>query len=637
MSETYSPDPGAVPQSPYGTVFLSQRDLGLRIPINYVTSPGVSLTAACFSDMKYVDDDFNDCFSNLLAVGFRRFEIDLYWDQGSGMWSLCPVATSSSIQQRALVSHTPLTVFSASLTAPTLAIEQTLSPSSVLNARQVTTTNPSSPFPATSMISEPSTTSLGDTSSSSASLPNNPSASLISAGRYVCTTSIDISVFIHQLLDYFQQSQNTLDAHLLYVFLNMHAALSNTAQPQSAPTTTSLPDSSNLLGNHFSGNLSAFLYTPNDLRLDRANLNDSWYTVTERYRPIEDYYSVTKGEHDIVSTEDGWPSEGFVEFSRGKRLLLGWGTVDAEMAGYDLGNDSKTIFAKDYIQNIRTDFAANSSGGPTIGCFLQSTDDLSQVNSSWAAATIPPSDYPTATSGDITPLLTLATNTTNCGISPILNLTLLNSTAHENYRPYQSFSYATIWSWAPGEPKNYTSSGSTAGSMFRCATVNPNLAGRWVVADCSQEYYAACRSKNHSYNWTISDNPTSYYSALEACPADYVFSPPRTALENSYLNQAVRKTARDYGNHGIWVDFNCLEVQGCWSTGGENATCVYSDFSSENPYLRKKYILVATIATVIVLVITALTIFVKAVGNRKSRRRSKKRIDNGLVYEGVPS
>jgi hypothetical protein len=51
----------------------------LRVPINFVTTPGVSLTAACFPHLRYKDDELGDCLSNLLAVAFRRFEIDLYW------------------------------------------------------------------------------------------------------------------------------------------------------------------------------------------------------------------------------------------------------------------------------------------------------------------------------------------------------------------------------------------------------------------------------------------------------------------------------------------------------------------------------------------------------------------------------
>jgi hypothetical protein len=50
---------------------------------------------------------------------------------------------------------------------------------------------------------------------------------------------------------------------------------------------------------------------------------------------------------------------------------------------------------------------------------------------------------------------------------------------------------------------------------------------------------------------------------------------------------------------------------------------------------------VPTVAAIIVLVVSALTVFVKCAGNRKVRKRNKNRrrirADNGFVYEGVPS
>lgn len=46
---------------------------------------------------------------------------------------------------------------------------------------------------------------------------------------------------------------------------------------------------------------------------------------------------------------------------------------------------------------------------------------------------------------------------------------------------------------------------------------------------------------------------------------------------------------------------------------------------------------VPTVAAIIVLVISALTLFVKCAGYRKVRKRTRKRADNGFIYEGVPS
>lgn len=171
-------------------------------------------------------------------------------------------------------------------------------------------------------------------------------------------------------------------------------------------------------------------------------------------------------------------------------------------------------------------------------------------------------------------------------------MTLLNSTALDNYRPYQNFSYGTIWSWAPGEPKYYSSSSSSnSGSVFRCATSNVDLDGRWMVADCSQKYFAACRAHNQPYNWTITTYSISYSFATDACQAPYHFAAPRTALENSYLIQEVGRSHRDYDGDGVWVDFNSLDISGCWVSGGSNATCPYKDTLSQQDDLEKKIIL----------------------------------------------
>ncbi|KAF4634952.1 hypothetical protein G7Y89_g3161 [Cudoniella acicularis] len=373
---------------------------------------------------------------------------------------------------------------------------------------------------------------------------------------------------------------------------------------------------------------------------DRLNLNASWYAVADGYRPVEDYYHTTSDQNGIISTQGGWPSESYVEFSKGKRLLLGWGTVDPQLSGYNFSGDSGTVFPNGYIQDFSTNVSADSSGDLTRGCFmLNNIGDVSQVNSSWAAdATLPGFDYPTSASANIVPLLNLTTNTTNCGTSPYLNVTLLNSTAHENYRPYQNYSYATIWSWAPNEPRDYSPSDASSESLFRCATTNIDLSGRWVVADCSQYYYAACRANGQPYNWSITNYPISYSYANQACPDNYAFAAPRTALENSYLSQAMRESRREYDGHGAcWVDFNDLDTSGCWVTGGPNATCPYNQSSSQADYLKRRVILVPTVAAIIVLIITALTIFVKAAGNRKTRKRNRKRADNGITYEGIPS
>jgi hypothetical protein len=82
--------------------------------------------------------------------------------------------------------------------------------------------------------------------------------------------------------------------------------------------------------------------------------------------------------------------------------------------------------------------------------------------------------------------------------------------------------------------------------------------------------------------------PVTYSFAGQACQDPYSFAAPRTALENSYLTQAMRGSHRDYDEHGVWVDLNSLDFNGCWVMGDPNATCPYSNSLSEQDELKKK-------------------------------------------------
>lgn len=83
----------------------------LHEQVNYVTYPGVVLTAACFANGRYEETAAAKCFSNLLATGFRRLEADVFWDVSRSLWSLCPVELGNAdgpFTTSASVALTPL-------------------------------------------------------------------------------------------------------------------------------------------------------------------------------------------------------------------------------------------------------------------------------------------------------------------------------------------------------------------------------------------------------------------------------------------------------------------------------------------------------------------------------------------------
>ncbi|KAG9236189.1 hypothetical protein BJ875DRAFT_482524 [Amylocarpus encephaloides] len=647
---TYSPSPAAEPGDNDGIARLSQRDLGLSIPVNYVTQPGVSLSAACFPFNRYETENLADCLSNLLAMGYQKIEIDLYWDQGRQTWSFCPVELPTSIvnptqpttqptsQASSVVSSSSSTSSAISSAGSSTTGPPSSSTTAGLSARQAS--SPDS-LPIGSIGSSQTISPTGNAATSligaslSSVLPsvaaevNNPDTPLVTIGPYTCTTTITLSSFTELLSSYFQATDDTLSARLLYVNINIHAAAPATSPLSSLAVPTGFPKSSSLLGNLFSANFTDLIYTPENLASERSNVNGSWYTVSEAYRPAEDYYNVTLNQYDIASTLDGWPSESYVGFSQGKRLLLGWGTISPQMTTYNFSSDDGTIFPTGSIQTP-VPITASNTGSITSGCFLRPPTESLQIaslNSSWAtSSSIPGFPSPQSPPSDLNPLLALTLNTTSCGISPILNTTLLNTTARQNPSPYHDFSLATIWSWAPSEPKDYP-----LPSNLRCALAS-SLTSRWSVSDCSSERHASCRALSQPYNWTLSTTLSPYGLASDACPPGYAFAVPRTALENAFLTQAMRARARAEA----WVDLNALDMARCWVTGGLDASCRYRASIYDVEYARQRVIIVPTVAAIIVLIITALTVFVKAAGNRKSRRRTRKRAGENFVYEGVP-
>jgi hypothetical protein len=585
--------------------------VSLQIPINFLTVPGISLSAACFGHLLYEDDKSGDCLSNLLAVGIRRFELDLFWDQGRQAWSFCPVAIPTSVSnntpalattlplnnnRRSLVTPIEPSILSATMPGPS--DKPTFSSSIGVAVRQATSASSLGSGTPT-MQSNPLTasgTTLGQSLPSTSVIPDTSNKPLVSIGPYTCTTTINLSTVLSQLLDFIQKTENTLEASLLYVTINVHAS-SNASSPLSpAPKPSALPQGANLLSALISDALSGYLYTPAELKANRANVNGSWYTVPKEYRPIEAFYSVEVNENEIASTEDGWPTEAYIEIWQSKRLLLGFGTVDPQMSEYNFTGDYDAIFRSGYIQDNQLDISATSSGKLTNGCFFdQSTDKLSQLNSSWATSpNVNGFDYPTTPNSDLSPLLNLTSNLTNCGISPLLNTTLLNVTANDDFAPYENYSYASIWSWAPGEPRNQSSSSGVSTTNFRCAMSKISLQGRWVVNDCTTKIYTSCRAIGQPYNWTITTYATAYSFAEQACPRGYTFAVPRTALENSYLFQAVRSADREYDQNGVWVDFNNLDTAGCW-VSGSNSTCPYAPASGLQAVQHTRNVVVSTV------------------------------------------
>ncbi|KAF2849734.1 hypothetical protein T440DRAFT_124853 [Plenodomus tracheiphilus IPT5] len=642
----YDPDQVAVDTrwiQPWSEAFRAQRDVGLRVPINFHTVPAVSLTQACFSDRQYEQVAFRKCFSNLLAVGFRQFMVDTYWDTTRAVWSLCPVElpeshgndVSAPVQSGQTVSistegQTAVVPESTVVRAGSLGFERRQDSSRIVASTSVQVSlTAASPAPSSSPSPTPAAASP-----SIISYPTTDGPPLLQIGNYNCTSLMTLDLVTGLLADFLKSTATTTGAAITLLSFDVHAAFSRSNPDGPAPLLSSeqLPVSGSLLSDVLYGNLSSDTYTPGRLGAQRANLNDSWYDVSWDNRPLQSYYSDSKDDSNNLFTQDGWPSETFMEFKELYRLVSSYGTIDPQMQYYNIGPDLDFMFPPGTLGGVNT--STDTSGGAAPDCLFTASDTTikSERNSSWAIA-IPPLLNISSNPDLMVPIPSVA-NLTSCGYSVFLNRTLAGATADKNPLPYAAYVHSTLWTWAPGEPANVTSGSSNTDNRCVVMTTSP-YAGRWKVADCANKYHVACQVPSEPYNWQISSATTNYNDADSVCDSNAQFSIPHTALENAHLLaafQEYRRNAQD--DTDILLNFNSLNVPDCWVVG-LNGTCPYLSATDTN---RTRIVVVPTVAAVVIFLCAVLTFFVKCAANRREDKRGRRRrMVEGWEYEGVPS
>jgi hypothetical protein len=626
------------------------------VPINFVTVAGVSLTPACFPDRQYEDTLAARCLSNLLAAGFRRIEIDIYWDSSRQVWSLCPVQLGiqgSAFSTTAVTAIATPASTSATLASGQLTGQNGAAATSQVEVRQASDVRPSASSGSTGTA--PSVASLSSASSTATLSADRTSTGIIGAtalagpdtasqntmievGPYSCTDSINLELVTTALSQYLDNTETDLNATTRYLVINIHAAApaSNPLGSARQPADDAMPQGTKLLSSIISANASSYLYTPTDLADQRRDLNaaGNWYGASRQSPPDGAYFTI-ESNGGVSTSPDGWPTERYMELQNARRLLAGFGRIDPQMSNYNFTGDEASMFSAGYL-TAATDANPFAIGAVTGTCFYNAGQQtVPRRNSSWAIAAV----SPTSASQD----QSLA-NLTACGISPFLNSTLSNYSAALNYTAYTTFlTTSSIWSWQPSEPRNATNTEWPNSEAFSCATLNGTVTGlgqgQWQASDCTAAHYAACRVGHTPYGWQISDQRGIYARVDAGCPDNTTFSVPRTALENTYLLSTWRdflaRPDNDADSSLLWLNFNSLDTPACWVVG-QNSTCPYGSTRAGSEQGRE--IVVPTLAGVIVFVLAAATVLVKCAANRRSTKRRRRRAgDEGWDYEGVPS
>ncbi|KAF2004666.1 hypothetical protein P154DRAFT_551902 [Amniculicola lignicola CBS 123094] len=652
-SSLYVPDAAAFITQPWQEAFRTQRDVGLRIPINFLTVPAISLRTACFGHNQYSDWAFQKCFSNLLAAGFRRYVVDVYWDSGRMEWSLCPAQVPPNKPQQE--SRVPSSVSEASKSLSTANsgrlvknyVHPTASPAERRAGIRKRQHRSSSALTGTMSVeistvasrnASAASTNTETTLSPSPTMINTQDVPVLQIGSYNCTQTMTMDLITGIFQDYLDETGTTTDATLIFIILNLHAAASYSSPdaPAEKVTGAQLPLAGQFLSDSLKGNLSEQLYTPNTLQNERSNLNESWYDVQVDTMPAMGYYNTSQDDNH-ATTQNGWPSEAYTEFKEYFRLVASFGTIDPQMSGYDITPDLGTVFPPQTIRALYNT-TINAAGSITSGClFAPSEIDItSSTNSSWAVSLAPALNL--GTDPNITTPIPSITSLTSCGLSPFLNYTLSNVTADQNPVPYLAFTHSTLWSWQPGQPINITEA-DTDLTRNSCAAIyhTSPYPGRWRTVNCNDRHRFACQNPNNPYHWELSTVSADYMSGGSACPPPLTFSVPHTALENAHLLAALTSPSTrnpPTSPSPVFVNLNSLDIPNCW-VPQINGTCPYQARKDTDTI---RVVVVPTVASVIIFVLAALTFFVKCAANRREDKRGRRRrMVGGWEYEGVPS
>ncbi|KXG49507.1 uncharacterized protein PGRI_070880 [Penicillium griseofulvum] len=467
---------------------------------------------------------------------------------------------------------------------------------------------------------------------------------LYELGSFKCTDGLNPNTLAEVLVGYFRDTNDQLTVYTTYLVLNLHVAASDSTpdEPASTISGSQLPSEPERAGSILGKALSNFIYTPAQLALDRSNLNESWYRVEQSYMPITEYFTVHENAAGEQSTPDGWPSSKYIQLAKRDRVLIEYGSIAPQLAHYNLSTEGNSVFPPRHMASD-VKVSATTNGTLTSGCLYKpGLTRVSQTNSSWAISNHLPVPDGLSTDETMHSLSNVLSDITACGLSPMLKTTLFGQTADQEIEHYRNVSLSSSWAWAIGEPHDAKYPGGDGDPKYdRCAIMDLTLNGHWRSTNCTEQRRGACRIGDLPFSWALSDTSDSFSHVSNHCPPGSTFAVPRTGLENTYLYQHLLSLPETKINLGstdpvlreVFVNFNSMDVTSCWVSGGYGATCPYA---SDPQQLERRTVLVAAIAGIIILIITALTFFVKCNANRRNSRR-RKRVIGGWEYEGVPS
>lgn len=161
--------------------------------------------------------------------------------------------------------------------------------------------------------------------------------------------------------------------------------------------------------------------------------------------------------------------------------------------------------------------------------------------------------------------------------------------------------------------------------------------GGWAVENCYNKYRLACKNTRNPFEWQLSEEIALYFSTnQQVCPKNFKFGIPHLSTEQLALRNFLNASQVIYP---VWIDLNDITILGCFVDGGPYAECPYKRAVTTSNLIR--LIAPSAVVAVVILLLIFYERFFLLTPIHSNRRRHWKRVINQYYkkndYEGVPS
>ncbi|CAH2350839.1 maintenance of telomere capping protein 6 [[Candida] railenensis] len=598
------------------TAIRTQRDISRDIPIDQVSSLGISLNQLIFEKQGYTDEAVNS-ITTVLSLGVGTLMVDIYWNEFTQRWQLCPAPfpSNSTMNLSAVVDVSwNEQVYNCQVNTTIESIFSVVD-SFLRTTNTNTDANMINVLVNLKDIRYPDTQYSNLTVNSEAyqayispyvnninegllGLQETSLVQIVSPLGTSLFTPSELTNYRMELLtsksDSFYNESSllypTLDQYLFTEYNRVNTFISSNEMRSNATY------SYNFTG---TDNSSLFTMQSND-SIDLVTIsNTSLLHTCQTLLDSTDSYN--------VSIFSGFSHNSHFRYiiDNNDQIFTNFSIREYVKCGFSPILNSSTLAYVDSHSN-----STSPDNSTTTYDTLWASINVMLPNSLWAFALGQPYTPDTSDSGNST-----ASNDGLSGSSSNANKTKIENDTDDDDDP------------------------STSQVAFSCGTLSEEGI---LVNNCYLSLPFACQNTSNPDEWSIDfDNRKTYFdSYLDAsCPTGFYFSIPKSNIEMLSLLTYINKTTTSGSKYPIWIDLNDITIPQCYVSGGPYASCPYQKTITYSTLVR----MTAPSATVavVVLVLIFLEKFIRVNPIHSNRKKHWKKViekyTNEQAYEGVPS